>query len=306
MKRAAAIDVGSNSVKLLIAERAESGLRFLRDEARVTRMGERLRETGALQQDAIERTARTVADFARMAREAGAEEIACAGTMALREAKNAEAFVQAVQAACGLTCRVLPGEEEARLCFAAACGALAQDGRETAVMDSGGGSTEFACGRDGTPRRRASVPVGAVNVTERFFAKETTEERVRAAREEIANRIGESGFATERDARLVATGGTATTMAAVARAVVPYDPEKIRGAEITRREAERQVALYASLTIPQRAEIPGMHRGRGDVMLAGACIVAETMRFFGAQRLIVADCGLRHALAQEMLRMNEK
>lgn len=302
MKRVAAIDVGSNSVKLLIAERADGGLRFLHDEVRVTRMGERLRETGVLQPEAIARTARAVADFARMAREANAEEIACAGTMALREAKNAEAFVDAVRAACGLECRVLPGEEEARLCFAAACGALPPQDRETVVMDSGGGSTEFACGRGGAPRRRVSVPVGAVNVTERFFSGEPTAERVRAAREEIANRLRESGFTAERGAGLVAMGGTATTMAAVAHAVVPYDPEKIRGAAITRDEAERQVSLYASLTIPQRAQIPGMHKGREDVMLAGACIVAEAMRFLGAQRLNVADCGLRHALAQKMLR----
>ena len=306
MKRAAAIDVGTNSVKLVVAEAENGGVRFVRDEARVTRMGERLRETGALLPEAIARTARAVADFARMAREEDAETIACVGTMALREAKNAGAFIEAVRAACGLECHVLPGEEEARLCFAAACGALAREDGETIVMDSGGGSTEFACGRNGTPRRRASVPVGAVNITERFFCGETTAERVRAAREEIAARIQESGFAPERGAELVATGGTATTMAAVAHAVVPYDPEKIRGAAITRDEAERQVSLYASLTIPQRAEIPGMHKGREDVMLAGACIVAEAMRFFGAKRLSVADCGLRHALAREMLRKREK
>ena len=306
MKRVAAIDVGTNSVKLLIAEAANGGARFLRDEARVTRMGERLHETGALQPDAIARTARAVADFARMAREEDAETIACVGTMALREARNAGAFIEAVRAACGLECRVLPGEEEARLCFAAACGALAREDGETIVMDSGGGSTEFASGCSGLPRRRTSVPVGAVNLTERFFGGETTAECVRAAREEISVRIRESGFAPERDAEIIATGGTATTMAAVAHAIVPYDPEKIRGAAITRDEAERQVSLYASLTILQRAQIPGMHKGREDVMLAGACIVAETMRFFGAQRLHVADCGLRHALAREMLRKREK
>lgn len=304
MKRAAAIDVGSGSVKLYVGERTEKGTFAFRDvlnKNAMTRLGEGLRETGSLSDAAIARTARAVAAFAQEAREAGAERIACVGTMALREAANAAEFVCAVHAECGLQCCVLPGEEEARLCFAASCGR-----EETLSVDSGGGSTELAYGREGVPLRRASLPIGAINVTERFLAADASEKHVHKARAFIRKQLEESGMALPAGARLVATGGTATTMAAVMTALAPYDPEKIRGVCVPAEEAERQVTLYAALPVAERAKLTGMHAGREDVILGGVCILAETMAFFGASGITVSDRGLRHGVVRAILIKDEQ
>lgn len=304
MKRAAAIDVGSGSVKLYVGERTENGtfaFRDVLDKNAMTRLGEGLRETGSLSDAAIARTARAVAAFAQEAREAGAERIACVGTMALREAANAVEFARALHAECGLQCRVLPGEEEARLCFAASCG-----GEETLSVDSGGGSTEFAYGREGVPLRRVSLPIGAINVTERFLAADASEKQVREARAFIRKQLEESGMTLPAGARLVATGGTATTMAAVMTALAPYDPEKIRGLRVAAEEAERQVALYAALPVAERAKLTGMHAGREDVILGGACILAEALAFFGASGMTVSDRGLRHGIVRAILVKDEQ
>lgn len=304
MKRAAAIDVGSGSVKLYVGERTENGtFAFcdVLDKNAMTRLGEGLRETGSLSPAAIARTAKAVAAFAQEAREAGAERIVCVGTMALREAANAAEFVRAVDEECGLQCSVLAGEEEARLCFMASCGR-----EETLSIDSGGGSTELALGREGIPLRRVSLPIGAINVTERFLAADASEKQVREARAFIRKQLEESGMTLPAGVRLVAMGGTATTMAAVMTALAPYDPEKIRGVCIPAEEAERQVALYAVLPVAQRAKLTGMHAGREDVILGGACILAETLAFFGASGMMVSDRGLRHGVVRAIFVKDEQ
>lgn len=303
MKRAAAIDVGSGSVKLYVGERTESGVRPILARNAMTRLGEGLRETGRLSQAAMERTAAAVAEFAQAARRAGAEQIACVGTMALREAENSREFARMARERCGLECRVLPGEEEARLCFAAAC---AGDAGECLVMDSGGGSTELALGSGGVPQARTSIPVGAVNVTERFFAGGATAERIAQARAYIRKEIAARAPEVPAHTRMIATGGTATTMAAVMKALSPYDPEKIRDAFVSREEAERQLALYAGMSAAERAKLPGMQAGREDVILGGACIAAEAADFCSVPGMIVRDCGLRHALVWEMLIKDEQ
>ncbi len=298
--RAAVIDVGTNSVKLYIAERTGgTALLDVGEACRITRLGAGICG-GMLQAEAMARTAQAVADFAKEALQKGAEQLACVGTMALRQAENAQSFFDRVHALCGVDVRVLSGEEEARLCYRAALMDVQGEKGTLAVIDSGGGSTEIALGSAASPQMRASLPIGAVSVTETYLRPFATAEALDNAQAAMRTAFARSGICP-RAQTVVAAGGTATTMAAVMLRLAPYDAKKVRGVLLTLAEAQRQRALYASLTPQQRALLPGMHSGREDVILAGACILLQAFEYFNVDCLRVVDRGLRHALALEML-----
>ena len=174
MKRVAIIDIGTNSIKFFVGERMEDGtIKTIIDKNDIAQLGEGLRETGVICPEALERNAQSVATFAKEAVENGAEKIVSVGTMALRVAKNSADFVARVKELCGVEVQVIPGEEEARLSYLAVLSGLPlEEGGELVIFDTGGGSTEFIFGQGTTLKNRFSVNLGALIITEKFFAED--------------------------------------------------------------------------------------------------------------------------------------
>jgi exopolyphosphatase/guanosine-5'-triphosphate,3'-diphosphate pyrophosphatase len=298
--RYAVVDVGTNSVKFHIGERAPDGAwQPIIDRAEVTRLGEQRGEDGRLRQDAIERTADAVAGMVAEARAAGALAIAAVGTAGLRMAPNAADFVDAVRARCGVEVEIVSGEEEARLAYVAATAALPLARGSRAVFDTGGGSSQFTFGRDGHVHEQFSVPVGAVRYTERFgLADAVAEEVVQEALAAIDADLSALADRPPPDA-LVGMGGALTNMAAVKHELASYDPEVVQGTVLDAAEVDRQLELYRGCGADDRRRIVGLQPGRADVILAGACIVRTVLSKLDVPALTVSDRGLRHGLLVE-------
>ena len=301
MKRAAIIDIGSNSIKFLVGEKRPDGaVKTVVDQNDVARLGEGLWESGVLSEAAMERNAQAVARFVKTAKEHSAEEIVCVGTMALRSAANGAEFVKRVRDLCGVEVRILPGEEEARLSYLAVLSGLPIPDGDMVVFDTGGGSTEFIFGRGAEVVKRFSVDLGAIRITERFFRDDPVKEgSVAAALQTIDAELAVAGVAG-RPCKLVGMGGAVTTMGAVKHKMERYDPAVIQGLILTRADVTRQISQYSARTLAQRCELPGLQPKRADVILAGACILQSVMDRLSAQELTISDRGLRHGLAFEL------
>jgi exopolyphosphatase/guanosine-5'-triphosphate,3'-diphosphate pyrophosphatase len=296
MPAKAVIEVGTNSIKLLIMRRAEPALV---DRNEIVRLGEGAAESGRLSGEAMKRAVRTIAAMAGEARAFGCDEILAVATQAVRAAANSVEFTAMVEKSCGLAIKIITGEEEADLSFLAVSSALpGVESRSICVFDVGGGSSEIVTG-GGAYRR--SVPIGALSLHNELFdgrppisleLLEAAGERVRRElrREAWRPSVGVAAFA--------GVGGTITTLSAVALELDPYDPDRATGSVLDRPEIERQIGLYASTGVDERAKIKGLNPKRADIILAGACIVRELMSFTGAEKLIVLDRGLRYGVME--------
>ena len=296
----AVIDVGTNSIKFHAArKKADGSLETVLDQNDIARLGEGLRETGLIAPESLERNALSVAAFAEKARELGAvPEIV--GTMALRTAKNADAFVKRVKELTGLDLRVIPGEEEARLSYLAVLSGLPLDGGDLVTFDTGGGSTEFVYGRGAEMLRKFSVPLGAVRITEEFFADDPVRPgSVDAAMDEIRKSLTGGGVLGSPEV-IVGMGGTVTSLASVKFKMETYDPDVVQGSVLTLTELKEMAAMFASMTLEERKGVTGLQPKRADVILAGTCIVCAILELLGASSFTVSDRGLRHGLAYEL------
>lgn len=299
MPRRAAIDVGTNSVRLLVAEVPDtprSRLRFpLRPVARdmaVTRLGEGLEAGGALRPDAAARTAAVVTAYAGRAASLGVSRTVVAGTYALRVARNAEEFLAQLT----VPVRVLTGEEEARLGFR---GALAGLGILTPrmrilVVDIGGGSVELTSGTAREVTESCSLPLGSVVLSRQFLVSDPpTEVEASALREHVAGTL-DPYLARLRRHRfhLVGVGGTITTMAALSQRLVPYDPERVHGYRLSRAEITDLTAGLLALPLAGRRRLPGLQAGRADIIPAGALVLLHLMEGLGRRSLVVSEADL--------------
>ncbi|MBQ3076289.1 MAG: Ppx/GppA family phosphatase [Clostridia bacterium] len=301
MSRKAIIDIGSNSIKFMVCDRAEDGTVLpVLDTNDIARLGEGLDKTGEISPEAMERNVAAVAAFAAKAKELGAEEIAAVGTMALRKAANSGEFIAKVQDACGVTVQIIPGEEEARLSYLAVLSALPLGDAELVIFDTGGGSTEFIYGKGTELKNRFSVNLGAVRITENFLAESPlSEEQVAAARAQIDSEFAAAGV-TGAPKLVVGMGGTVTSMGAVKHKMVKYDPDVIQGSTLTRADIAEQIEAYRTRTFEQRKELPGLQPKRADVILAGALILDVITDRLGVDGLTISDRGLRHGLAFDL------
>ena len=297
MPRYAVIDVGTNSVKFHIGERrADRTWGTVVDRAEVTRLGERLAETGEIGREAMERTAAAISGMAVEAERNGAAAIVAVGTMGMRTARNSEAFIAEVQRRSGVRIEVISGEEEGRLAYLAVKSGLGLAEGSLVVFDTGGGSTQFTFGHGPLVEERFSVNVGAVRFTEQYgLAGVVPPERLRAALEAIAADLARLDTARSPDA-LVGLGGAVTNIAAVKHGLVRYDAEVVQGTVIERAEIERQIERYRTRPVDERRQIVGLQPERAEVILAGACIVKTVMAKLGKDALSVSDRGLRHGL----------
>ena len=298
-ERFATIDVGTNTVLLLVAERRGATFAPVLERADITRLGRGVDATGRLDPAAVRDTVAVLADYARAARDLGAPVVACVATSAARDAANGAEFFAAARAAAGLVPEIIPGDEEARLVWASAWRDFGRAGAPLAVLDVGGGSTELSAGDGPAPRARASLQVGAVRLTERHVRGDPPppaelEALWSAAREAV--RPFTAMVARERRARLVGVAGTVTTLAAVLQELPAYDAARVHGSTLSLADVERLSATLAALTVRERAALPGMEPKRADVILAGAIVVAESMRATGFDALTVSDRGVRWGL----------
>ncbi len=295
--RYAALDVGTNSVKLHVGERDAAGLwhRVL-DRVEVTRLGDGLDETGEIQLAAQDRTVDAIADMAEQAKSAGATEIVAVGTMGLRSARNSSVFLDAVRAACGVAIEVIGGEDEARLAYLAVQEGLGLPEGAVVVFDTGGGSTQVTLGRNREVLERFSLNLGAVRLTEQFGLNDAvSRQTLDAAIASIARELGRLDGVEPPDV-LVGMGGAVTNMVAVSLGMTDYDPDRIQGATLTRAEVERQIREYAARDAAHRQSIHGLQPGRAEIILAGACVVVTLMGKLHKERLSVSDRALRHGV----------
>jgi exopolyphosphatase / guanosine-5'-triphosphate,3'-diphosphate pyrophosphatase len=299
-RRYAVIDVGTNSVKFHIGERAaDGGWQAIVDRAEVTRLGQDLDSTGRLGEEAIRRTTDAIAGMAEEAARHDVESIVAVGTAGLRLAPNRAALIDAVRQVHGVDVEVIPGEEEAALAYRAAASALDIGDGTVVVFDTGGGSSQFTIGRGTHVQERFSLDVGAVRYTERFGLDAvvdgpTLSATLAALATDLARLDGHLPVQ-----RVVGMGGAVTNLAAVKHGLAVYDPDVVQGTVLDRAEIDRQIELYRTRDAEQRHAIVGLQANRAAVILAGACIVRSILTKLGCDALTVSDRGLRHGLIVE-------
>jgi len=300
MSRYAVIDVGTNSVKFHIGEKGPDGAwRTIVDRAEVTRLGERLGETGEIGREAMERTVAAIADMAAEARRDNVSAIAAVGTMGMRTARNSDSFIAEAERRSRVRIEVISGDEEGRLAYLAVKSGLGLADGTLVVFDTGGGSTQFTFGHGSVIDERFSLNVGAVRYAEQFgLAGVVSAEQLRAALNAIARDLARLDAARSPDV-LVGMGGAVTNIAAVQLGLAHYDAEVVQGARIERSEVERQIELYRGRSVEERRRVVGLQSKRADVILAGACIATTVMSKLGQDSLLVSDHGLRHGLLVE-------
>ncbi len=308
--RVAAIDQGTNSIRLLVMEPgagAAPPTEIARDMV-ITRLGRGVDQTGRLDPDALARTIDVLARFCRRARHLGAERIRVGATSAVRDASNRDAFVDAVlEHADGLP-EVLAGEREAELSFLGATHGLdASDAPGPLLLfDIGGGSTEYIVGdHGGRVEGAVTTQMGSVRLTERWVTTDPpTPDALARMTEDIDRLLDEvegAVPAASAASTLLAVAGTATTLQALALDLARYDPDLIHRSWLLLADAERLLADLVAMTNSERAALPVMAPGRGDVMVAGTLIFVRTLRRFGFDRALVSESDILDGLALEML-----
>ncbi len=286
------IDIGSNSVLLLTVAVDRGRARVLDHALAVTRLGTGLRPGGRLDADALAQTRDAVVAFAARARARGAPRVWAFATAALREAADGSAAADAIAAAAGVPVEVLSGEREAALAYAA----VAAEETPLLVADVGGRTTELTLGVGERVLGAASLPLGALALTEAHGADlDGALAAVGAvlAASELPARARAAG------ARLAASGGTATALAALDLGA--YVPRRVHGHVLARTALAGLTARLARMTAAERAALPGLDPGRGAILPAGALVLERVAGALGADRIVVSDHGVRHAYLRAAL-----
>jgi exopolyphosphatase/guanosine-5'-triphosphate,3'-diphosphate pyrophosphatase len=303
-RRVAAIDLGTNSIRLLVARfpEGDSDPTDLARDMVITRIGKGVDRTGRIAPESLGRTLRVLERYCGRARALSAERIHLAATSAVRDASNRDDLATAVLRLTGEPMEVLSGAEEAALSFLGATHGLEGEAPYL-VLDIGGGSTEFVLG-ERHPGGSVSAQIGSVRLTERyvhtdppsFKELERLELAVTSVLTQVEDRIPVADVRT-----LVAVAGTATTVQAIALGLPEYDPEALHRTVLSRDDAERVFRLLADMTTEERRQIPVMAPGREDVIPAGAAILVGVMRRWGFAEALVSETDILDGIAHRMV-----
>lgn len=302
MTRVAAIDVGTNSTRLLVAEQQAGGFRTIDRRMTITRLGEGVDRRRVLAPEAVERTVSTIADYAAACGEYGVTKLRVTGTSAVRDAHNREAFFTAVKALTGSEPEMLTAEAEARAAFLGTLSDLEVSG-PVLVVDIGGGSTEFIYGVD-QPEAIVSLDVGCVRMLEKHLDSDPpTEEELDGLRTEVIDAVAgaRSRLGTPPGARLIGVAGTVTTLAVLKAGLTTYDPEVTHHSTLTHGDVRRLARRLASLSYDQRRRVKGLEAGRVDVIVAGAAILQCVMEVFDSPEVLVSEKDILDGLVLELL-----
>ncbi|HEY7517763.1 MAG TPA: Ppx/GppA phosphatase family protein [Methylomirabilota bacterium] len=305
--RLATIDLGSNTVRLLVAD-AEPGAvawRVVDHDQRVTRLGEGSHATGRLGDTPAARTMAAVMQYVERARRAGAERVEVVATSAVREASNGADYARDLSRAIGVSVRVISGDDEARLTLRGILYGLGPAAGTTLAFDIGGGSTEFMLANEGALVATQSLRLGVVPLAERYpLAVPAAVAEYEALAADVARQLARelappiAGAVVDR---LVGSAGTVTTLAALDLGLAVYDPARVQGHVLTHAAIERQRQRLAALDVAGRAALPCLEPGRADLILPGVAIVMATLARVGCERLTVSDWGLREGLVAGIL-----
>ena len=299
----AAIDIGTNSVLLLIGEPKPDGtIRTAVDRAEGTRLGEGLAESGSISDVAADRTMAVLADYMRLCDEHAVTGIACVGTAAFRGASNADDFIMLAKRSLGLNVEIISSEREAELTYLA----CERDfGSEIVVLDIGGGSTELIA-RDpkGSELEFLSLPLGCVLLLESFIEGDPVRHdelvRTRAHIREILERdVDPKVFGRPNDREFVATAGTATTLMAIDLALERYSADAVHGSTLAIANLRDMLDDLMSKTLEERRAVKGLPPQRADVIITGAAILHEAMSYLGYSDVVISDRGVKWGLFYE-------
>ncbi|MEO3782518.1 Ppx/GppA phosphatase family protein [Actinocorallia sp. B10E7] len=306
MTRVAAIDCGTNSVRLLIADIVDGHMRDVEREMRIVRLGQGVDETGELAPEALERTFKEMRDYARLIGLHGAEKVRVVATSATRDARNRADFVSGVNEIFGVKPEVVSGEEEAQLSFTGATRELAvlRPLRPYLVVDIGGGSTEFVVGGSEVEAAR-SMNIGCVRMTERHFkgANPPSPELISNAVADIDAALREvrQSVPVAEARTLVGLAGSVTTVAAMSMGLETYDSERIHLSRITAAQVHETTRKLLHMTHEERAALGFMHPGRVDVIGAGALILDRIMREYGFGAVVVSEHDILDGIAWSLV-----
>ncbi len=303
-RRSAFIDIGTNTILCLIAEIRDTGrFRILDDLADIAGLGRGVDQTGSITAAGEARALAALERQLEQCRNLGVEEIAAVGTSALRDARNSAEVRGRFRARLGLDIRVISGAEEAGYSFLAVERGLDLGGRESLVLDVGGGSTEFIRGSRAGVSAAVSIDVGSVRLTERYLhcdpVKPAEVERMDAAIAAALDQLPERGIGVGTGLTLVGIAGTFTTLAAMEKKLLRYSHGEVHGSRLTLEQIQNQVRALQERSLAQRKQLAGLEEKRADVIFAGARLVEKILARFGAGAVIVSDQGVRYGLLYE-------
>jgi exopolyphosphatase/guanosine-5'-triphosphate,3'-diphosphate pyrophosphatase len=302
-ERAASIDIGTNTILLLIAEMGEGKIDPLLERETVVRLGEGVQKNGTLSKEAIKRGFQTLAQYSLQCQKMGVQKIYAVGTSALREAKNSGEFLKMVKEKLDLSIEVLSEEKEAQLSFLAVAKDLGKMKQPILVVDVGGGSTEFIMGRGDQIHQWISLPLGSVRFTERFLSSDPVqEEEWNRMGREIRERLVSIPH-SQKPLFMVAVGGTATTLASVEQGLADFIAERIHHFILKKEALQNQLLLYRSKTMAERGKIPGLPIARADVILAGGTILYLAMEELQCSSVLISCHGVRYGFLYSKLNL---
>ncbi len=301
--RVAAIDCGTNSIRLFIADIDGGNFREVVRDMEIVRLGQGVDQTGQFHPDAIARTLAAVDKFAAEIAKRGVEKIRFCATSATRDATNRHLFVDGVRERLGIEPEVISGNEEAALSFAGAIQDLDPAEGPFLVIDIGGGSTEFVFGTS-TVEAARSVNIGCVRMTERHFANDpATPEQIELARTDIQAAIAQAAAEVPitQAKTLVAVAGTATTVAAAALNLPEYDRYSIHLARISAAQVHDASTMFLTKNREERLALGYIHPGRVDVIPAGALVLSEIIKATGATGFVASESDILDGMARSLV-----
>jgi exopolyphosphatase/guanosine-5'-triphosphate,3'-diphosphate pyrophosphatase len=305
--RYAVFDIGSNSIKFIVAETRKGLFRVLREHSISTRLAEHLIDTCELRPEAI---ARTLAALRQLRAEATAlhvEHFRAVATSAVRDSRNRREFLKAAREVLGFPVRLLSGNEEAETIFTGLGSDPHWRGKDMFLLDIGGGSVEWVQGHRGKMEKRISLPLGAVRLRERFLhhypvVPDTADLLVETVHAQITHPLTHYSLGSRR---LIGTGGTITCLAAIHKGLVEFDPHKIDHTSLTLDQIRGLMRRFTGRTLDELRALPGLPPKRADLIIPGTAVVLATMELLGARRLSISIRGLRYGVLTAAVREDE-
>lgn len=292
----AAIDFGTNTARLLVAELGNKGFQPIALERRIVRMGGGFSVDVGLSEDACQRGFACLKFFAEVIEKFGVTEVKAVATSAVRDAVNGHDFIEAVRLKTGIKLQIIDGEQEGKLTFAGVMTGLDFTDKNMLLFDVGGGSTEYTIVESAKALFISSLPIGVVRLTEGKIRPEAITEKIRRELAKLLDQLETAQYKIQPGSILVGCAGTATTLSAINMKMKDYDYRKVNNSILTLKEIRAIYNFLLPMNLSERLSVAGLEKGREDLIIAGILITIETMELFGFETMKVSDYGLLEGL----------